>query len=159
LAQMSRAKGYRISHMSASGVMDSRPFQVFEGSNEMLYSQIGDSVFRERKKQKRLNLMDYVKNHPLTGKVSDHFRKELNFIVDAIVPQRNLVDLGKILARVISVGYVRDLYEKRFRKDLVDNCITTVQQEVAALVSTFKFANSNKVIYDYEEYSSWLHYF
>lgn len=158
LAQMSGAKGYRISHIGGRGVMDSRPFQVFEGSNEMLYSQIADSVFREMKKQKRLNLLDYVKNHPLTGKVSDHFRKELNFIVDAIVPQRNLVDLGKILARVISVGYVRDLYEKGFRKDLVDNCITTVQQEVAALVSTFKFANSNKVIYDYEENSSWLHY-
>ena len=158
LAQMSGASGYRISHIGGRGVMDSRPFQVFEGSNEMLYSQIAEMVFREMKKQKRVNLLDYLKNHPLTAKVSDHFRKELNFIVDAIVPQRKLVDMGKILARVISAGYVKDLYEKGFRKDLVDSCIETVEQEVAALVSSFKFPNTNMVIYDYAENSSWYKY-
>src|SRR3546814_2468608 len=92
--------------------MDSRPFQVFEGSNEMLYSQIAETIFREMKKFKQQNLLEYLKNHPLTARVSDHFKKELNFIVDAVIPQRKLVDLGKILARVISAGYVKTLCDR-----------------------------------------------
>lgn len=157
-AQMSGAKGYRISHIGGRGVMDSRPFQVFEGSNEMLYSQIAEMVFRAMKKQKKSNLLDFLKSYHLTFKVSDHFKKDLNFIIDQIVPQRKLVDLGRILARIISAGYVKDLCEKGFRKDLADNCIKMVEQEVSALVSSFKFANTNEVIYDYAETSYWFEY-
>src|SRR3546814_17729924 len=69
LAQLSGAKGYRISHIGGRGVMDSRPFQVFEGSNEMLYSQIAETIFREMKKFKQQNLLEYLKNHPLTAKI------------------------------------------------------------------------------------------
>src|SRR3546814_3399039 len=83
LAQLSGVKGYRISHIGGRGVMDSRPFQVFEGSNEMLYSQIAETSLRAIKKFKQHNLLEYLKNHPLTARLSDHFKKELNFTVDA----------------------------------------------------------------------------
>src|SRR3546814_356817 len=156
MAQLSGAKGYRISHIGGRGVMDSRPFQVFEGYNEKLYSQIAETIFREMKKFKQQSLLEYLKNHPLTARVSDHFKKELNFIVDAVIPQRKLVDLGKILARVISAGYVKTLCDRGFRQDLVDNCLRTVEQEVASLVSSFKFPNPTQVIYDYAEDSSWM---
>src|SRR5690606_28606114 len=42
LVQVSGANGYKISHIGGRGIMDSRPFQIFEGSNEMLYSQIAE---------------------------------------------------------------------------------------------------------------------
>src|SRR5690606_39125438 len=42
LVQLSGAQGYRTTHIGGRGIMDSRPFQIFEGSNEMLYSQIAD---------------------------------------------------------------------------------------------------------------------
>src|SRR5690606_26403852 len=35
LTQVSGASGYRVSHIGGRGIMDSRPFQIFEGSNEM----------------------------------------------------------------------------------------------------------------------------
>lgn len=155
-AQVSGANGYRISHIGGRGIVDSRPFQVFEGSNEMLYSQIAEMTFRMMKKQKETNLLDFLKTYHLTSRACEHFKKDLNFIIDQVTSQRKLVDLGKILGRVISIGYVKDLYDKGFRKDLADNCITTVKQEVSGLISTFKSPNTNKVIYDYAENSSWL---
>src|SRR5690606_51809 len=44
--QLSGANRYRLSHIGGRGVIDSRPFQIFEGSNEMLYSQIAEMVLK-----------------------------------------------------------------------------------------------------------------
>jgi len=156
LVQLSGANGYRISHIGGRGIMDSRPFQIFEGSNEMLYSQIADIITRAMKKQKQLNLFDYLKEFKLTSEACQYFKKDLNFTINTSLSQRKLVDLGKILARIVCIGYVLQLQEKGFRKDLVDNCIITVQQELSALFNSFHFDNTVQVIEDYSEDSSWL---
>lgn len=49
--QLSGAKGYRMSHIGGRGIMDSRPFQIFEGSNEMLYTQIAEGILKDMKKK------------------------------------------------------------------------------------------------------------
>jgi len=156
LVQLSGANGYRTSHIGGRGIMDSRPFQIFEGSNEMLYSQIADIITRAMKKQKQLNLFDYLKDFKLTSEACQYFKKDLNFTINTSLSQRKLVDLGRILARIVCIGYVLQLQEKGFRKDLVDNCIITVQQELSALFNSFHFDNTVKVIEDYSEDSSWL---
>lgn len=155
LTQVSGANGYRISHIGGRGIMDSRPFQIFEGSNEMLYSQISEMITRSMKKKKKSNLFDYLKSLDLTTEACDYFKKELNFNITSNLAQRKLVDLGRIIARIVSVGYVLELQDKGFRKDLVENCITMVQQEVAGLFSSFHFDNSVKVIEDYSSNSTW----
>ncbi|MGO3183924.1 MAG: acyl-CoA dehydrogenase family protein [Aequorivita sp.] len=155
LTQVSGANGYRISHIGGRGIMDSRPFQIFEGSNEMLYSQISEIITRSMKKKKKSNLFDYLKSLDLTTETCEYFKKELNFNITSNLAQRKLVDLGRIIARIVSVGYVLELQNKGFRKDLVENCITMVQQEVAGLFSSFHFDNSVKVIEDYSSNSTW----
>lgn len=158
LVQLSGANGYRISHIGGRGIMDSRPFQIFEGSNEMLYAQIAEIITRAMKKQKQSQLYDYLRELTLYAEAVPYFREELNFSVSASLSQRKLVDLGKILARIICVGYVLEMEKKGFRKDLVQNCITMVKQEVTALISSFKFENTVQVIEGYEEQSAWLKY-
>ncbi|WP_202621811.1 acyl-CoA dehydrogenase family protein [Pontibacter russatus] len=156
LVQLSGANGYRVSHIGGRGIIDSRPFQIFEGSNEMLYTQIADTVIRLMKKQKQAHLFDFLKSLKLTSEACMHFQTELSFTVNEALTQRKLVDLGKILGRVVSVGYVLGLLEKGFREDLVGNCIVSVKQEVSALVSSYKFDNRVKVVPDFSENSSWL---
>ncbi|WP_034258728.1 acyl-CoA dehydrogenase family protein [Aequorivita capsosiphonis] len=156
LTQVSGANGYRISHIGGRGIMDSRPFQIFEGSNEMLYSQISDMIIRSMKKKKVSNIFEFLKSQDLTAEASDYFKKNLNFDISSNLSQRKMVNLGRIIARVISVGYVLNMQGKGFRKDLVDNCIVMVQQEIAGLFSAFHFDNSVKVIEDYSSNSSWL---
>ncbi|MFB9055630.1 acyl-CoA dehydrogenase family protein [Mariniflexile ostreae] len=155
LTQLSGASGYRMSHIGGRGIMDSRPFQIFEGSNEMLYSQISEMVTRAMKKKKTPNLLAYLSSLELTAEASGYFKKELNFTISSTLTQRKLVDLGRIIARIVSVGYVLDLGSKGFRKDLIDNSILMVQQEVSGLFSYFHFENATKIIEDYSSNSTW----
>lgn len=156
LLQLSGAKGFRTSHIGGRGVMDSRPFQIFEGSNEMLYAQIADMITRLMKKQKQLHLFDFLKGFDLTSSACEFFKSNLSFTLNPALSQRKLVDLGRILARIVCVGYVLDLQAKGYRKDLADSSIASVKQEVAALFASFHFDNTTKVVEDYQENSSWL---
>ncbi len=156
LVQLSGAKGYRISNIGGRGIVDSRPFQIFEGSNEMLYAQIADMVIRAMKKRKEVHLFNYLKQLPLTAGACLHFQKELSFSIDGNLSQRKLIDLGRVLGRIISIGYVLDLEDKGFRKDLVDNCVTLVKQEVLSLMAAFNSDNIVKVVDGYTENSSWM---
>ncbi|MEO5789677.1 acyl-CoA dehydrogenase family protein [Gelidibacter sp.] len=155
LTQLSGASGYRLSHIGGRGIMDSRPFQIFEGSNEMLYSQISEMITRAMKKSKLSNLFEYLKTLDVTAESCEYFKKDLNFDIASSLSQRKLVDLGRVIARIVSVGYVLELQHKGFRKDLVDNCITMVQQEISGLFSSFHFDNTVKVIEDYSDNSAW----
>ncbi|WP_442587351.1 acyl-CoA dehydrogenase family protein [Pedobacter sp. AW31-3R] len=156
LVQLSGAKGYRISNIGGRGIMDSRPFQIFEGSNEMLYAQIADMVTRMMKKQKETHLFDFLKGFSLTAEACLHFKNELSFSFVSNFSQRKLIDLGRVLGRVISVGYVLDLEQRGFRKDLIDNCVVMVKQEITALMASFNSDNEVKVVNDYTENSSWM---
>ncbi len=156
LVQVSGANGYKISHIGGRGIMDSRPFQIFEGSNEMLYSQIAEMVTRMMKKMKLSQFFEFLKDFPLTSEASLHFKKQLDFSLDNPLPQRKMVDLGRIIGRIVSVGYVLELQEKGFRKDLIENCIATVKHEISALVCAFQSESNTSVIEDYTEGSSWL---
>ena len=156
LVQLSGANGYRITHIGGRGIMDSRPFQIFEGSNEMLYAQIAEMVVKLMKKQKCQNLYEFLSTFKPAALSSPYFKEALSFQLSEQLPQRKLVDLGKIIARVICAGYVLELENKGFRKDLAEASILTLRQEVAALISSFKFDNTLAPIQDYHAGSSWL---
>lgn len=158
LVQLSGANGYRISHIGGRGIVDSRPFQIFEGSNEMLYAQIADIITRMMKKQKEGHLFTFLKEFPLTAGVSELFKSELSFTINGSLSQRKMIDLGKIIGRITCVGYVLDLQNKGFRSDLAENCVVTVKQEVAALLASFNADNTVRAIEEYTANSSWLNF-
>ncbi|RZM24346.1 MAG: acyl-CoA dehydrogenase, partial [Pedobacter sp.] len=156
LVQLSGAKGYRISNIGGRGIMDSRPFQIFEGSNEMLYAQISEMITRMMKKSKQSNLFEFLKGFEPTRIAVDYFKTDLSFNLNDNLPQRKQVELGRIIARIICTGYVLALQEKGFNKALVENCITMVRQEIAALSSALRFDNTVQVVSGYAEQSNWL---
>lgn len=158
LVQLSGAKGYRLSHIGGRGITDSRPFQIFEGANEMLYTQISEMILKMMKKKKEANLFKFLKNFNLTAKSSEYFKKDIDFSINISLPQRKLVDLGKALGRIISAGFVIDLAEKGFRKDLIKNCLNTLHQEITKHIGSYNFKNTISSIEDYEEDSSWMQF-
>lgn len=155
LVQVSGAKGYKLSHIGGRGIVDSRPFQIFEGSNEMLYSQVAEAITRLMKKQQESSLFTFLKGFKLTAESCSFFKAELTVKLNSILPQRKLLDLGKVLSRVMSIGYVVDLAAKGFRNDLVENCIHIVRQEIATLMTAFQFESDVQIIKDYEADSLW----
>ncbi len=158
VTQLFGAQGFRISNIAGRGIVDSRPFQIFEGSNEMLYTQISESIIKLMKRKKELNLFKFLEDFELTSKSAEYFKKEINFNLDINLSQRKLVDLGKALGRIVSAGFVLEMGENGFRKDLIENCISTLQQDISNLINSFNFSNKVDSIEDYQEGSSWMQF-
>ncbi len=153
--QLSGANGYRISNVGGRGIMDSRAFQIFEGSNEMLYTQIAEMVVKLMKRKKEMNIYRFLKEFDLTSTVCSYFVKQLDFELIAGQSQRRMIDLGKVFSRVIAVNYVLEMGGKGFRKDLVDNCVRMIQTDISILISSFHTGNTVTPIEDYREQSWW----
>ncbi|RZK76090.1 MAG: acyl-CoA dehydrogenase [Pedobacter sp.] len=158
LVQLSGANGFKISHIGGRGIMDSRPFQIFEGSNEMLYAQLSEAVLKMMKKVKQLNLFEFLKDFELSSLAAPYFKELLSFTISEQVEQRSAVVLGKIISRVICASYVLSLGAKGYRTELVDNSIKSTMQELSALISNFKCDNNTNVVSEYEDGSTWLNF-
>ncbi|MFW5905072.1 MAG: acyl-CoA dehydrogenase family protein [bacterium] len=156
LLQLTGAMGYRLDHIAGRSLVDSRPFQVFEGPNDVLYKQIADSMLKEMRRLKVPNLRDYLQGYELTSRAVDRFAATLDFHVDAGLPQRKLVDLGRVVGHVISMNMVVELGERGFRRELVTNALEVLQQDVETLVSSYRGDHPTKVVAEYEEGSNWL---
>ncbi|WP_340111891.1 acyl-CoA dehydrogenase family protein [Maribellus mangrovi] len=156
--QLVGAKAYKLNHIAGRGIADSRPFQIFEGSNDILYAQISEALVKMMKRAKERNLFQFLKSFDLTDKAVHFVKKQVDFNLDLQIPQRKLVDMGKIIGRVISLNQVLDLGDKGFKKELIDGSVTFLQQEITKLMSSFTFKNSEKVVDDYEENTSWMNF-
>lgn len=155
LVQMVGAKAYRLSHIGGRGITDSRPFQIFEGSNDMLYSQISDSLVKQMKQLKESNLYQYLSGFNLTAKATDYLKEMLNFNLNFELPQRKMVELGQAISRIVSMEMVIDLGEKGFRSDLIENSISTLRKEIDSLMGHFHFTDQANLVEDYQENSTW----
>ena len=156
LVQLVGAKAYRLSHIGGRGITDSRPFQIFEGSNDMLYSQISDAVVKQMRQAKESNLFKFLSTNDLTQKATDYLKEMLDFNLNFELPQRKMVELGQALSRIISMEMVIDLGEKGFRTDLIDNSISTLKKEISALIGHLNFSVQAKLIDDYQNNSNWI---
>lgn len=153
--QLFGGKGFEMDNICGRGIMDSRPFQIFEGSNEMLYTQITEMMGKLMKRKKELNIYNFCKDFDITSRASSYFKNDLNFSFSPGLKQRKLIDLGKVFSRVISLNYVLEMEDKGFRKDLVANCLETIKLDVSQLVNAFHSQNNITQISDYTENSLW----
>lgn len=158
LLQLLGAQGYRLDSIAGRSLVDSRSFQIFEGSNDILYHQIADSVLKSMRKVKSRNLYDFLNEYELSTKASGYLKNALNFEVDTNIAQRKLICLGKALGRIISMEFVIDMGEQGFRSDLINNCIHTLATEIETILSNYQHKNDVDVIVEYKQESSWLNY-
>ena len=156
VTQLIGAKAYRNSHIAGRGITDSRAFQIFEGSNDILYAQISESIVKQMKKQKETNLFSFLKGHSLTNRSADQLKDLFNFNLNLQLPQRKLVELGQVIGRVVSMDMIHLLADEGFHRGLIENGISMLNREICQLMSSFRINSHDKVIEDYHENSSWL---
>ncbi len=156
LLQLFGAKGYQLNSIAGRSVVDSRPFQIFEGSNDILYHQIADSVMKLMKTAKENSFYHFLKGY--TTRVADRIKELVRFDLNIGFSQRKLVKLGQIISRIVSMDLVLYLEEKGFRKDLIENTMIILKQDISSLLNTFHFENKTKVIVEYQEDSNWLEF-
>jgi len=158
LLQLMGAKGYRLDHIAGRSVVDSRPFQIFEGSNDILYQQISESILKKMRRMKLSNLFDFLKEYELTTHAADRLKNLLDFNIDTGMVQHKLVDLGRILSRVITMELTIELGSFGFNRELVNNSLKTLQASVDRLITSFSSTDTAEVIEDYEQESTWLQF-
>lgn len=154
--QLVGAQAYKLNHIAGRSITDSRPFQIFEGSNDILYAQISESLVKMMKKTKESNLFQFLRNYDLTSKSAIFMKDMLDFELNLNLPQRKMVELGQVLGRIVSFEMVINLGEKGFRSDLINNGLTMLSQEITSLMSSFNHQNTTSVIEGYQDESDWL---
>lgn len=153
--QLIGAKSYKLNHIVGRGIVDSRPFQIFEGSNDILYAQITEGLIKLMKRAKEINLYQFIKEYKLTDKAAEYVKDLTNFNLNMEMSQRKSVGMGKIIGRIISMNQVLHLAQKGFPKDLIDGAVTNLQEMITKLVAGYSFHNKSTVSEDYNENSNW----
>lgn len=156
LLQLFGGKGYRLDSFAGRATVDSRPFQIFEGSNDILYQQISEAVLKTMKRAKQPNLALFLAEFEYSSRIADRFKSMLDFQVDFAQPQRKLVELGKALGRIFSMDLTARLGERGFRPDLVESALNLFQGDVARLITGFRGAMDGMVEPEYKEGGDWL---
>ncbi|MDR9447086.1 MAG: acyl-CoA dehydrogenase family protein [Balneolaceae bacterium] len=137
LLQLVGAKGYRLDHIAGRAVVDSRPFQIFEGSNDILYQQITESVLKLMRGAKETNLYHFCAEHPLTNKVAEGLRQSLDFEVNPQMAQRKLVSLGQALGRLITMNMTVEMGAKGFASDSIQQTIHVMESEIKQILTGY----------------------
>ena len=158
LMQLVGAKGYRLDHIAGRAMVDSRPFQIFEGSNDILYQQITESVLKMMRKSKESNLYNFLKSYSLTENAAEYFKDVLDFEVDYKLPQRKLVQLGQALGRIVSMEMTLKLGDTGFNSMMISNSLKVLKAEITSLVSTYSSNEEPDVLDQYGDDSSWLNF-
>ena len=104
------------------------------------------------------NLYAFLSDYEMTHRAADYFEDTLDFEVDLSLPQRKLVELGRILGRVISMELTIELGDRGFRSDLISNCLQVFRKEVDGRVTAYRDHEPTEVVEDYVEGSAWLDY-
>ena len=158
LMQLVGAKGYRTDHIAGRSLVDSRPYQIFEGSNDILYQQISESILKGMKKSKIQNLYQYLQGYNLTSEAAVHFKDQLNFQIDQKIAQRKMVQLGRAIGRLVTMNMTIKLGETGFNGDLISNSLKSLSNEIEMLVARYSSEPQPDIILDYQPESNWSQY-
>jgi len=153
--QLTGAQGYRRDHIAGRAVADSRPFQIFEGSNDVMYSQIAEAVLKRMKKEKETNFYTFLSHFELTRNIAGYYKHILSFKLDNTPIQRTKVILGSIIARLITTEFSLALKSTGFRPDLVDNAILAVGSLLTEQILSIPQIPSIHLIEGYKDNSDW----
>jgi alkylation response protein AidB-like acyl-CoA dehydrogenase len=155
LTQLQGSSGYKIESFGSRGIMDSRPFQIFEGPNEMLFSQVAEAVLKDMNRKKVMNLFEFLNQYYLTKDAAAHFKTELDVSLDKGMLQREQVIIGEVISRVINANSVLHLSNKGFNKGMIDSCMDIMKQEVSSLMNYYSVQSGVMPVEDIYNKVNW----
>jgi len=156
LLQLVGAKGYRLDHIAGRALVDSRPFQIFEGSNDILYIQIAEAVQKMMLRQKENNLLTFIRAFALTSRAAAYLKAHLNVELTLPLSQRRLNAFGQLISAIIALHLVEELGDAGYSAKLFENCREHLVQRIVTAFSGFQ-AMAGSTYNDAEsDNSNWL---
>jgi len=154
--QLMGAKGYRLDHISGRGLVDSRPFQIFEGSNDILYEQIATATLQAMRKAKEPRLAAFLAATDWASRAADRLEASLDVRIDTELPQRRLVDFGRLIGQIASLEMVVELGERGYSAERVRSAVEQLGTEIAGAFTAFRQQDATKAIDDELPDAAWV---
>ena len=146
--QLSGGNGFREDHLAGRALVDSRPYQIFEGSNDILYQQVTESVIKAMRRIKQVDLGVYLRAEPLTARAAALFGDTLDFDIDWSMPQRKLVDLGRAISRIVTMEMTIEMGDRGFEPALITNMLDETRAEVRGILETYRRGGLTALVED-----------
>lgn len=133
--QLRGGQGFRKDHYTGKAFVDSRPFQIFEGSNDVLYEAIAGQLIGEARKLGLATLRETLAKHPglPPPDMPDDPVRDLPMQTEDSQVDRVL--FGKIISRYSAIGMVQQTAATgrlTVRPELVANAIAFLRSECEA---------------------------
>ena len=158
LLQLSGAMGFRLDHIAGRAVVDSRPFQIFEGSNDILYAQISEAILKQMKLAKNYHLAGFLTDHELTKHAADRLKNHIDFSIDPAMPQRKQVQFGQVISRLVAINLVIALDERGFDKKRIETSLAALEQETLGLLTGYIREFKTSPVEPGQEHPHWLNF-
>jgi alkylation response protein AidB-like acyl-CoA dehydrogenase len=128
--QLRGGQGFRRDHYTGKAFTDSRPFQIFEGSNDVLYEAIAAQLIGEARKLGLATLHETLARHPALpppALPADLLRDLPMATADS---QIDRVLFGKLISRYATIGILQAAAPApALRPELVDSAIAYLRAE------------------------------
>ncbi|NER81201.1 MAG: acyl-CoA/acyl-ACP dehydrogenase [Leptolyngbya sp. SIO1D8] len=112
LQQLHGGMGYRQFGFPERAFADSRPFQILDGSNDILWVQIAWLVMKAMRLSQAHDFRDFLGSFEPTRLVSQDLVEDYPIInPDYEMPQRQLLKLGQFLAKAIALNCIKEVQE------------------------------------------------
>lgn len=156
LLQLVGAKGYRLDHFAGRATVDSRPFQIFEGSNDILYEQLADAVIKRMRREGEPHLGAFLKRFELGAQAVEHLKDLVDVRIETDMVQRHVVDFGRVISRIVAMELIIDLGARGFRQDLIASALEQFRGEVASLFAVFHAGARTEAVEERVAGGGWL---
>lgn len=131
--QLAGANGYRSDHLAGQSYVDTRPFQIFEGPNDVLYDQVAKKVLDIAKKNSLENFLDFVDNSSKINDLPDEVQSFVDFRLDGDFVQSQRVNLGRLIARLLALDMVDTFADRGYSSERIALTKSFLNSEVRSL--------------------------
>ena len=126
--QLYGGQGFRKDHYVGKAFVDSRPFQIFEGSNDVLYEAIATQLIGEASKLGLHTLRETLAHHPGLPPPSLPNDPVCDLPMQTEDSQVDRVLFGKIIARYACIGIVQ-ASGLAVRTELLESAVSFLRSE------------------------------
>lgn len=136
--QLSGAMGYRTDDRAGEAYVDARGLQILEGTNDVLYHQIGNKVIDEALSEGCDRYTDYLTSTHLVEHYPESLDRHLDIKLHDEIGQRGQRIIGQITAHLIALSMAYDLYADGMDEQLLNECQEYVVREVRSWRERFQ---------------------
>lgn len=135
--QLAGANGFRRDHIAGRSIIDCRPFQIFEGSNDVMYAQVGEMVVKQMSRSGQMNLLAFMKNYEGAKEAAAELGSLINLAIPPNLSQRKGVLLGKVISSILALNHTLVMAQRDFSSKLIDQAIQMTRSRIAGHLAGF----------------------